>query len=142
LISILTQALSFADFNLPTWMGWVGALFLATAVFLMGRAYYDLGSNWSPRIEVKEDQQLVTRGIYRQIRHPVYAGMWFWGLANSLLLQNWIAGFALLIVYLPLYIIRVPREEQMMLDQFGAAYQHYMNRTGRILPRVAERSAD
>ncbi|MCL6613199.1 MAG: hypothetical protein K6U03_01040 [Firmicutes bacterium] len=59
-------------------------------------------------------QQLVTQGIYGTIRHPMYASQLLWGIAQALLLQNWIAGPAGLAAFLPLYLVRVPREERMM----------------------------
>jgi protein-S-isoprenylcysteine O-methyltransferase Ste14 len=37
-----------------------------------------------------------------------------------------------------MYVLRVPREEQMMLEQFGEAYRMYMNQTGRVIPRLGE----
>jgi len=66
----------------------------------------DLGRNWSPKIDVIEGQKLVTDGVYRTLRHPIYAGMWLWGLAQPLLIHNWIAGFALLVTFTPLYLLR------------------------------------
>jgi protein-S-isoprenylcysteine O-methyltransferase Ste14 len=51
-------------------------------------------------------------------------------------LQNWIAGWAGLVSFAPLYLLRVPREEQMMLDEFGGWYRAYMDRTGRVVPRL------
>ena len=74
--------------------------------------------------------------MFRRIRHPIYAGMWLWASAQPLLLQNWIAGFAFLVLFTPLYLLRVPREEQMMLDHFGEDYRRYLARTGRVLPRL------
>jgi len=53
-----------------------------------------------------------------------------------LLLQNWIAGPALLVTFAGLYLVRVRREEQMMLENFGEEYRLYMNRTGRVIPRL------
>lgn len=79
---------------------------------------------------------LVTQGIYRHMRHPIYAAQWLWGIAQPLLLQNWIAGLAGLVSFLPVYLYRVPREEQMMLEHFGEEYRSYMGRTGRIIPRL------
>ncbi len=52
----------------------VGLIFIFT-LWLMWRAYADLGRNWSPKIEIGEGQKLVTDGVYRYIRHPIYAGM-------------------------------------------------------------------
>lgn len=86
-------------------------------------------------LEIREGHSLVTQGVYRYTRHPMYAAHWLWGLAQPLLLQNWIAGFAMLVPSLPLYLYRVPREEQMLLEQFGEEYREYMDRTGWIVPR-------
>jgi protein-S-isoprenylcysteine O-methyltransferase Ste14 len=96
----------------------------------------DLGQNWSPSLEIGEQQTLVTHGVYRRIRHPMYAAHWMWSIAQALLLHNWIAGPAGLVCFLPLYLMRVPREEQMMFDHFGAAYRAYITRTGRVIPRI------
>ncbi len=79
---------------------------------------------------------LVTGGVYRYIRHPMYASMWLWGIAQALLLWNWIAGWASLVLFLPLYVLRVPREERMMHEYFGDAYRTYMNRTARVIPHL------
>ncbi len=135
LIYIFGSSLDFANYNRPNWIGWLGALLLVDAVFLYWRAYADLGTNWSPKIETRENQQLVTNGVYKRLRHPVYAAMWLWCAANALLLPNWIAGFAITATFLPLYVTRVPREEAMLLETFGTEYQDYMNRTGRIWPK-------
>lgn len=116
--------------------GTLGTLIYATAVWLFWRSHRDLGSNWSPSLEITAQHTLVTEGVYRRIRHPMYASMWLWIVAQALLLQNWIAGLAGVVGLVPLYLIRVPREEQMMLEHFGEAYQAYMARTGRVVPRV------
>jgi protein-S-isoprenylcysteine O-methyltransferase Ste14 len=53
-----------------------------------------------------------------------------------LLLHNWIAGFLNLLAFIPFYFLRIKAEEQMMIDSFGAEYQEYMRRTGRVLPKM------
>ena len=116
--------------------GGVGAALMGAALWLFWRAHVDLGQNWSPSLEIGERQSLVTRGVYRRIRHPMYASHWLWSIAQALLLQNWIAGPASLVLFLPLYLVRVPREEQMMLDHFGDDYRAYIMRTGRVVPRI------
>jgi protein-S-isoprenylcysteine O-methyltransferase Ste14 len=136
LIYALTNWLDFADYNLPAWAGWLGVLLIAGAVFIFWRAHADLGLNWSPTLEIREQHELITRGIYSVIRHPMYASQWLLAIAQPLLLQNWIAGFLNLLVFIPFYFLRVKAEEQMMLDAFGVQYQEYMKTTGRVLPRL------
>jgi protein-S-isoprenylcysteine O-methyltransferase Ste14 len=136
----LTHRLDGADYRLPRgasgWAGGAGVAILALAVWLFWRSHADLGRNWSPSLQLREGHQLVTGGVYRSIRHPMYASQWLWSTAQALLLQNWIAGWAGLVLFLPLYLSRVPREERMMLDRFGGAYRAYMDRTGRVVPRL------
>jgi len=131
-----TNWLDFANYSLPAWAGWLGVLILVCALFLFWRAHADLGLNWSPSLEIREKHQLITRGIYGVIRHPMYASQWLWVIAQPLLLQNWIAGFADLLLFIPFYLLRVKAEEQMMLDSFGAPYQEYMQKTGGVLPKM------
>lgn len=38
--------------------------------------------------------------------------------------------------FTPLYVLRMPREERMMLHRFGEEYRVYMDRTGRVVPRL------
>jgi protein-S-isoprenylcysteine O-methyltransferase Ste14 len=66
----------------------------------------------------------------------MYASQWLWIIAQMLLLQNWVAGVGGALTFLPLYFWRVPGEEQMMVEQFGAQYRAYMARTGRVMPRL------
>ena len=96
----------------------------------------DLGQNWSPTLQIREGHSLITNGLYRYIRHPMYASQWLWVIAQPLLLHNWIAGVGGVLAFLPLYFVRVPQEEQMMIEQFGEAYRAYRQRTGQILPRL------
>jgi protein-S-isoprenylcysteine O-methyltransferase Ste14 len=135
LIYVLTPWLDGADYHIPLWAGLVGVFLLVLAVWLFQRAHTDLGQNWSASLQVMEGHEVVTGGVYSYIRHPMYASQWLWGIAQVFLLQNWIAGFATLVLFLPLYLLRIPREEQMMLDHFGEEYRLYINRTGRITPR-------
>ena len=134
LVYILSPWFDFADYRLPVWVGWLGLALLAAAVYILFLAYHALGGNWSPKIDIREGQQLVTHGIFSHMRHPIYAGIWLWAIAQPLILHNWIAGPLMAILFLPLYIVRVPREEAMLLEHFGERYRDYMAGTGRLWP--------
>ncbi len=65
----------------------------------------------------------------------MYASLALIAIAQSLLLQNWLAGPLNLIVFILFYIFRIPAEERMMLAAFGEPYREYMQQTGSILPK-------
>jgi len=136
LIYSVTHWLDFANYSLPAWIGWTGVVLLACALLVFWRGHADLKSNWSPTLEIRQDHTLVTDGIYRTIRHPMYASQWLWCLAQILLLQNWLAGPAGLVFFIPFYFLRVQAEEKMMLDSFGDRYRAYMKKTGGVIPKL------
>jgi len=136
IIYAATDWLDFADYTLPAWAGWLGVVLITGAVFVFWRAHADLGLNWSPTLEIREKHELITRGIYGVIRHPMYASQWLLAIALPLLLQNWIAGFLNLLVFIPFYLLRVKAEEQLMIEQFGDQYHAYMQKVGAVFPKM------
>ncbi|HET7839646.1 MAG TPA: isoprenylcysteine carboxylmethyltransferase family protein [Rectinemataceae bacterium] len=104
-------------------------------ILLFARSHADLGSRWSPDLELAPDHELVTGGVYARIRHPMYAGgaLFYLGLA----LAN--ADALVVACCLAMVILqdaRIGREEEMMAGRFGDAYQAYRARTGRYFPRL------
>jgi protein-S-isoprenylcysteine O-methyltransferase Ste14 len=136
IIYAATRWLDFANYTLPAWAVGLGVLLTAISLFIFWRGHADLGSNWSPTLAIREQHELVTRGIYSVIRHPMYASQWIFSLAAPLLLQNWIAGFLNLLIFIPFYLLRVKAEEQMMLEQFGDQYRSYMQKVGAVFPKL------
>jgi protein-S-isoprenylcysteine O-methyltransferase Ste14 len=134
-IYIATPWLSFADYRLPTWTPWAGAGVMIAALWLFWRSHADLGTNWSITLEIRKDHQLITHGVYRFMRHPMYASIFLFGLAQGLMLSNWLAGWAAVLTFALMYLIRTPREERMMVEHFGESYRHYMAETGRLWPK-------
>jgi protein-S-isoprenylcysteine O-methyltransferase Ste14 len=122
-------------FPLPDWVRWVGAGLGAVSVIFWTWTQIMLDTQWSAQLQLAEGHQLVTTGPYARIRHPLYTAMCGWAVALALLTANWffvgVAVLSILAVFL-----RVPREEQMMLEAFGGEYRAYMQRTGRLLPRL------
>jgi protein-S-isoprenylcysteine O-methyltransferase Ste14 len=117
-------------------IAWLGAATTAAALWVFRRSHVDLGRNWSISLEVREQHALVKTGIYRLIRHPMYSSFFLLGLAQLLLLPNWLAGLAGVVGAAILFAFRVRREERMMLESFGDDYRSYMSQTKRIVPWV------
>ena len=136
ILYLFTPWLTFADYRLPILALWCGTAILGFALWLFWRSHADLGQNWSRTLELRHGHQLVQHGVYRLVRHPMYASILLWDLAQGLLLQNWLAGWSALVAFAVLYSVRAPREEHMMCEFFGQEYRDYMRRTGRLFLRL------
>jgi len=139
LVYLFTPLLAFADYRLPAFAPWAGAAVMAAALWLFWRSHADLGRNWSVTLELRKGHELVRHGVYRSIRHPMYASIWLYCLAQGLLLPNWLAGWSAFVTFGLLYFVRTPREERMMCESFGQEYRDYMRQTGRLFPRTRPR---
>jgi protein-S-isoprenylcysteine O-methyltransferase Ste14 len=117
-------------------VAWLGLLPLSGALWLFRRSHVDLGRNWSVTLKVREQHVLVKSGVYRLVRHPMYLSFLLLGLAQMLLLPNWLAGACGLIGAGLFFAFRVLREERMMLESFGDEYRSYMAHTKRIIPWI------
>ena len=129
--------LAAADRAQPAACTVLGVVAMAFGLWLFWRSHADLGESWSVTLELNADHRLVTRGVYRLMRHPMYTSFFVLGIGQALLMANWIAGFAGLAATLLLVAIRLPNEEAMMIEAFGDEYRDYMRRTGGIVPRRA-----
>ena len=136
---LFTPVLAFADYSLPLPVSALGAVMMIASLWLFWRSHVDLGDNWSVSLELSEGHQLISNGVYRSIRHPMYASIWLWAFAQGMLLQNWLAGWPVLPAFALMYFLRTPREEKLMIEQFGDQYREYMRKTGRLIPRFGSK---
>ena len=136
MLQLATGLLDIANYALPVWATVVGAVLQVPFLWLFWRSHADLGRNWSPTLEIREQHSLVTKGVYARLRHPMYAAIWIAAFAQPLLIHNWIAGLLVLPAFAAMYLRRIPQEEAMMRTQFGDDYDRYAARTGRVLPRL------
>ena len=136
LLAWSTPLLGFADHALPEALAWLGAPVFLAGLWLFWRSHADLGTNWSVSLELDREHRLVTSGVYRWIRHPMYASFFVMAVAQALLLPNGIAAGAAFAAVSLLYMVRKPHEEAMMLAHFGADYEAYMHRSGGVIPRL------
>ncbi len=136
LIYVTTGKPQVADYPFHPLLAWLGTATFAMALIGFYRTHRDLGRFWSVTLEIRQTHELVTTGVYRHVRHPMYAAFFLWAIAQALLLPNWIAGPAGLVGFGTLFGLRVRREERMMEAAFGDAYRAYAARTWRVIPGV------
>jgi protein-S-isoprenylcysteine O-methyltransferase Ste14 len=133
---IVTGVPGFAEQSFKPAIAWLGTVVAIVALVMFQLTHRALGQNWSVSLDVRADHFLITDGVYRKLRHPMYTAFWLWALAQALLLSNWVAGLSGLIGFGILFFGRVFREEQMMIETFGSNYLNYMTRTSRIIPLI------
>jgi protein-S-isoprenylcysteine O-methyltransferase Ste14 len=136
LLFMLSPLLSFADYPLRPLAFWSGVASLGVSLWLFHRAHADLGTNWSNSLELRQDHRLVTSGIYKSVRHPMYTAIFVYTLAQALLLANWVAGPGCIVVFTVMYASRMHTEERMMCERFGQQYEDYAARTKRLIPGI------
>ncbi|MDO8915584.1 MAG: protein-S-isoprenylcysteine O-methyltransferase [Coriobacteriia bacterium] len=136
LLYCMSTWVDFAHVPLPEWSRWTGAVITVGGIWLFSLTHTALAQNWSPLLEVREGNTLITSGPYHLVRHPMYSAGLVVNIGISLLCANWLAATGLIAGLLIVVGFRVRDEERMMIDAFGDEYRAYMARTGRLLPKL------
>jgi protein-S-isoprenylcysteine O-methyltransferase Ste14 len=118
---------------IPDWLRWVGIALGLVSFVLYAWSQATLGKAWSPHLQMRQEHALVTTGPYTRIRHPIYLALLAFLTGIALVTANWFF-IALLVVSIVVLALRIPKEEQMMIEDFGQEYKAYMARTGRLFP--------
>nr|WP_199041969.1 isoprenylcysteine carboxylmethyltransferase family protein [Dyella sp. ASV24] len=121
----------------PAWLGTalLGALLAWAGVAFACWARYVLGRNWSSVVQVKQDHELIQRGPYRFVRHPIYTGLLLAFFGTGMAIGEWRGLIGVVIVGVSFWF-KLRLEERWMQDNFGAAYEQYMQRTKALIPGV------
>ena len=121
---------------LPDWLRWAGIALGVVSFGFYGWSQATLGKAWSPHLQkMRQEHALVTSGPYARIRHPIYLALLGFLTGIVLLTADWFF-ITLLVVSLAVLALHIPKEEQMMIEDFGEEYEAYMARTGRLFPRL------
>lgn len=117
-----------------SWMVWVGALVLALGVALRVWAIQTLDRAFTAVVQTTAEQQLITGGPYRWLRHPSYTGVLIGLVGASLLFESLAGVVAMVGVMLPVYVFRIRIEEQALIARFGEAYREFSARRWALIP--------
>jgi protein-S-isoprenylcysteine O-methyltransferase Ste14 len=113
---------------------WLGLTINLAGVCLAIAARWKLGENWSGRVTVKKDHEMIQTGPYALTRHPIYTGIFF-GLVGAVVIQGEMRGLiALIILFLALHI-KIEKEEIFMRQLFPS-YTGYARRTKKLIPLI------
>ncbi len=82
-----------------------------------------------------DNQKLITYGIYRFIRDPIYLGVILFSLSAPLILRS-LLGLLVMIALVPMIVYRIRVEERVLTKRFGKEYEEYARKTKRFIPHV------
>ena len=116
-------------------LAWAAVILCVIGLAFALWARVTLGRNWSGVVTLKEGHELVERGPYRFVRHPIYTGILTMFFATALA-QGHLAGFAGTLLMFASFWIILRDEEKLMLQQFPERYAAYRRRAKRIIPFV------
>jgi protein-S-isoprenylcysteine O-methyltransferase Ste14 len=127
--------MAWSKIGLPDWVRWLGVGLGVIGVCGIYWLFSSIGSGISPTSATRKEHKLVTNGIYKYIRHPLYTFGSSLFLFFGTIADNWFIALLGILAFIAV-AIRVPKEEANLIAKFGDEYREYMKRTGRFLPKL------
>ena len=117
------------------WIQWLGIIIALVPIFFLIWVHQHLDKQWSIALELQEGHKLIKTGPYKYVRHPMYLGIFIYTSGLMMICLDVLVilffSFSILVNYR-----RIPREEQMLIDEFGDEYLEYMKQSGRLFPKL------
>jgi len=135
LYAFLPGWMAWSTVSLPVWVRWLGVGLGVACLPLMWWVFISIGSNISETVLTKQEHNLVTKGPYRWVRHPLYGVGLLEILALSLMAGSWFMSLLWLIGVLMFRCVVIPIEEAKLIEAFDGEYERYRARTGALAPR-------
>jgi protein-S-isoprenylcysteine O-methyltransferase Ste14 len=107
---------------------------LSAGLVLRWAAILTLGHLFTVDVAIQSNHSLVQTGLYGLIRHPSYTGLLVSFLGLGVFFGSWPGLLALVVPITFAVFNRIVKEEQALLEAFGAPYAAYCARTKRLVP--------
>lgn len=120
----------------PGLLGVAGFAVIMLGVGLRQSAARALGRQFTVGLSVLADHVLVESGPYRWIRHPNYAGLLLVAIGTAMMVWSPTAAGVSLVVWLPLALLRIRREERALHAHLGSAWGEYSRDRWCLVPGV------
>lgn len=121
--------------SLSTFLDIVGFVITLAGIGFAIWARFALKGNWSSAITVKEDHELIQRGPYAIVRHPIYAGFSLAALGTAITVGE-LRGLIAVVLSVIAWRMKWGVEEVYMREQFGEKYTGYKRRVKAIVPGI------
>ena len=122
------------ELDVPGALAWVGILLSVLGVAFSLWAIVALGRHYALILEVHEDHELVRRGPYALVRHPVYTGLALHFAGLCLATGNWLLIAGTLLMSFPAFYLRASAEETLLRERFGREYEKYARDVPMLVP--------
>jgi protein-S-isoprenylcysteine O-methyltransferase Ste14 len=132
---VYPPAMQWGRIELPEWARWVGVAGGVISLPMMYSLFRNIGRNISQTVGTRRGHQLVTTGMYRWVRHPLYSVGTLLFMSFALMAENLFMVIIGIIGFILLWV-RLPKEEENLIARFGDDYRDYMKRTGRFVPKL------
>ncbi|KAL7096882.1 hypothetical protein ACP275_10G108500 [Erythranthe tilingii] len=109
----------------------VGEFIRKLAIITAGRSFTHLIKRFH-----EEHHVLVTKGVYKYIRHPSYCGFFVWSVGTQIMLCNPVSAVAFAVVVWNFFRTRIPYEEFYLRQFFGSEYEEYARRAASGIPFI------
>jgi len=124
------------EIPIPEALQWVGVVLTLAGIAFSLWAMVILGRHYDLVLEVHQDHELIRRGPYRWVRHPLYTGLGLHFAGVCLATGNLLLIAGTLLVTYPAFYLRARAEERLLREQFGAEYDAFRARTSRLIPGI------
>jgi len=112
---------------------WVGVVLVAVGIVFSIAGRVCLGGNWSGTVTLKENHELVRRGPYRLVRHPIYTGLLF-GVLGTAIAQGELRSLLALALIAVAFLRKIGIEESFLTEEFGNSYERYRSEVPALIP--------
>ena len=113
-----------------------GMVILVAGIALRGWSFHVLGRYFTFNVKVSSDQEIVTAGPYRLLRHPSYAAGLLIGFGVGILYGNWVGLAILTLLNLAIVLWRIRVEEEALLTSRDTEYHAYAATRKRLVPLI------
>jgi protein-S-isoprenylcysteine O-methyltransferase Ste14 len=131
--------MAWSKIGLPEGARWLGVILGVFCTFGIYWLFSSIGSGITPTSATRKEHQLVTKGPYRWVRHPLYTIGSSLFVAFGMMADNWFVMVLGMLAFIAM-ASRTPKEEANLIEKFGDEYREYMKHTGRYLPKLGGRS--
>jgi protein-S-isoprenylcysteine O-methyltransferase Ste14 len=134
-VMILPSSMSAVVTPHANWALVTGCLICLLGVSITLWARWTLAGNWSSDVTFKQGHELIRRGPYRFMRHPIYTGLLLMCLGTAVEIGRLHSWLALPLMLAALWI-KLKQEESLMARHFPNEYHDYRKRVKALVPFV------